>query len=315
VSVAVFIRPGCTGMGSCARIAPEVFRLDPATGRAEVVVQDAAPHQEAVTRAARSCPFIGVAIDGVPLEEPVAEATVVGVTQLAPSVVELRVRSKGFGFKPGQYAFVRLNDDRGEFFRSYSVVEAVGGVVVFSVRIVPQGRGGAVLTKLTPGERIGLSRAAGAFALLTTDQPKLFVTGGTGLAPVLPMLLAAPEAKKTVIFGGRTASDFFYLDRLQRAPNTEVILVASDSPPEWQGKRGLVTHALEELDLAGFAEVYTSGSPAMVNAVRDRLVARSFPPERIFSDAFEPGGPGPAWCAWCIFTHRSHWRWCSCSSP
>jgi ferredoxin-NADP reductase/ferredoxin len=278
-------------MGSCARIAPEVFRLDPTSGLAEVVDQDLEPFRDSIIQAARACPIVAVEIDGVSLDEPISDALVLSVTPLAPAVVELRVRCRGYRFIPGQYAFVRFTDEKGSFYRTYSVVEATEGVVSFCVRVLSHGRGGKALASLKTGQRIGLSRASGNFALLTKDQPKLFITGGTGLAPVLPMLLAAPKAKKTVLFGGRSTDDFFYLDRLQSAPNTTVVLIASDPPPSWKGARGLVTHALEEVNLTDYAEAYASGSPGMVTAVCDRLVARGFPKQRIFSDAFEPGGP------------------------
>jgi ferredoxin-NADP reductase/ferredoxin len=224
MSVRVFIRPGCTGMGSCHRLAPAVFRqgLD---AQPEILLDDAEDHREAVLRAARACPFVGVEIDGVPIDERFTDTPVVSVRNLTVDVIELRVRCRSLPFEPGQYVFLRMHDEQGEFFRTYSVVEAHQGVVALCIKLLPNGRAGAALTGIAPGTMLGLSRAAGLFKLLTKDRPKLFITGGTGVAPVLPMALAADTAQKVVVFGARTESDLFYLDELRALPNTRLVLV------------------------------------------------------------------------------------------
>ena len=51
MSVRVFIREGCNGMGTCARLAPAVFGLN-ANGLAEILVDDADEHKESILRAA-----------------------------------------------------------------------------------------------------------------------------------------------------------------------------------------------------------------------------------------------------------------------
>ncbi len=296
MTLRVFIRPGCTGMGSCTRLAPAVFRMDPDRGTPHVLMADASAHREAVQLAADSCPFVGVESDGATRSEEFAPATVVRVQRLTPNVVELRLSHRGFRFIPGQYAFVRFHEEAAdglsgsEFFRPYSIVHADGAEVAFCVRVLTNGRGGRMLTRLKAGDGVGLSRAAGRFTLRSTDQAKLFITGGTGIAPVLPMLRAAPDAAKTVVIGGRTEHDFVYLAELRTIPNTELILVAHQHGESWDGRGGTVPQTIDELELDRYREFYTSGSPALVSTVRERLVKRGIASDRIFCDAFEPGG-------------------------
>jgi ferredoxin-NADP reductase/ferredoxin len=287
------ILPGCNGMGSCARLAPNVFRIDPATGKAYVTMADCSPYREAVLQAARSCPFVAVEIDGVSVQEHIDPAVVLSCDRLTPDIVELRLRRQGFAFIPGQYVFLRLADLEGEFFRTYSVVNSADGVVTLCIRLVPNGRAGRVLAAIRAGTDVGLSRGKGLFTLLTTDQPKLFVTGGTGLAPVVPMCEAAPEARKLVLVGARTEADLFWIDRLLAIPNTEVMAVVQNPGPQWQGPVGKVTDPLQSLDIEQWSEVYTCGSPGMVQAVRNLLTARGMAPERIFADSFVPAGTAP----------------------
>lgn len=297
MSVRVAVRPGCNGMGSCARLAPQVFSVNPQTGVAEVLVADATAWEAAVRAAAGSCPFIAVEVDGQPLDEPVDDVVVAGVEQLTPDIIALRLRRPGFVFIPGQYVFLRLEDGAGRFFRTYSVVESRGGLVTLCIRLVPNGRAAKVLAGIRPGSEVGLTRAKGLFALRTPDRPKLFVSGGTGLAPVLAMCEAAPRARKLVVVGARSEGELFWLDRLRAIPGTEVLAVVQNPGPTWQGPTGLVTAPLETLDVAAWPEVYTCGSPEMVEAVRKALVARGVPAASIDSDAFLPAGLAPAGAA------------------
>ncbi len=290
MSVRVAIQPGCNGMGSCVRLAPSVFRLNNATGKAEVLLDDCTAHQDAVMQASRSCPFVAIEIDGVPMQEKIEPATVQSCERLTPDIVELRLRRPGYLFTPGQYLFLRLKDEKGEFFRTYSVVESTGGTVSLCIRLVPNGRAGKVLSSITPGSEVGLSKAKGLFTLQTPDQPKLFITGGTGLAPVIPMCAAAPSARKLVVIGARNEQDLFWVERLRTVPNTEVITVVQNPGPTWKGPVGMVTAPLETIDPALWPEVYTCGGPGMVEAVRKLLTARGTPPERLFADSFVPAG-------------------------
>lgn len=287
------IRPGCNGMGSCVRLAPAVFRMDALTGQAKVILEDAEPHREAVLTAARSCPFVGVEIDGVPMEEPIDDAPVVSCTPLAPDIVELRLRLGNFPFTPGQYVFLRLRDAAGEFFRTYSVVDATNGIVTLCIRLVPTGRAGRILTGIAPGTVLGLSRPKGLFALRSPNAPKLFLTGGTGLAPIIPMCLAAPEARKLVVIGARNPAALFWIERVRELPNTQVIAIVQNPGEDWQGPVGQVTEPLATLDLEAWPEIYTCGSPMMVEAVRRALAARNVPAERLLSDSFVPSGSVP----------------------
>jgi benzoate/toluate 1,2-dioxygenase reductase subunit len=297
MSVRVAIRPGCTGMGSCVRLTPQVFRLDGATGKAIVLVDDATASKAGVIAAAEACPFVAVEIDGVPLDEPVATASVVSATMVTADVCELRLRTKDMAFVPGQYRFVRLRDAGGEFFRPWSVAGVDGDTCTFAVRFPPNGRAAAVLKTITPGTAVGISRSKGTFRLLSADRPKLFVAGGTGLAPVMPMCRAAPTAPKTIIFGARTEADLFWREAMRALPNTTVIEVVQNPGQTWTGETGLVTDVLAKLDLGRFDEFYACGAPGMVKAIRGVFASRGIPPERLQSDSFEtspPQGAGPA---------------------
>jgi NAD(P)H-flavin reductase/ferredoxin len=279
-------------MGACVRLAPDVFRIDPDTGKAVVVLEDASAFRSAVMAAKDSCPFVAVDLDGAVDESGTCdEVTVVGVQIIAAEVMELRLRRPRFHYTPGQYAFVRHRDGQGEFHRAYSVVSNHDDEVTFCIRILANGRGGRALSELNPGDVVGLGPAVGRFSLASLSRPKLFVAGGTGLAPVVPMCRAAHAAPKTVIVGARHERDLFWMDDLRAIPNTTVIPVLESPSTEWPGLRGRVTDVVNGLDTASFAEFYTCGSPGMVAAVAKNLRERGVSDDRIHSDSFLPAPP------------------------
>ncbi|HAT09900.1 MAG TPA: hypothetical protein DCS97_04760 [Planctomycetes bacterium] len=290
MSVRVAVAPGCTGMGSCVRLAPTVFRIDAASGKAVVLLDDCTAQRDQVMEAARACPFVAVEVDGVQMSEPIDTVQVVASERLTPDIIALRLRRAGFTFAPGQYVFLRLTDAQGEFFRTYSVVSSDKGVVTLAIRLVPNGRAGKVLSAIQPGTEVGLSRAKGLFTLLSPDKPKLFVTGGTGLAPVVPMAKAAAGARKLIVVGARNPGDLFWRQELLAIPNTELVEVVQNPDPTWTGPVGLVTLPLEKLNPTDWPEVYTCGGPGMVEAVRKTLVARGFAPDSVLSDSFVAAG-------------------------
>jgi ferredoxin-NADP reductase/ferredoxin len=289
MTVRAFIRKGCNGMGTCARLAPEVFSIGK-DGLATVLLDDAEEHRDAVLRAARACPFVGVEIDGEEEQEEFSEVPVTGLRHLARDVLELRVGYDGLEFTPGQYVFLRMKDEIGSFFRAYSVVEANDTDVTLCIRLMPNGRAGSALREASIGTMMGLSRPAGLFHVQTPDKPKLFVTGGTGIAPVIPMALAAPQAKKVIIFGARNEKDLFYIDQLEALPNTKLIVTVQNPGESWNGYVGSVIDQMTQRDLHTFSEIYACGSPGMIDAIRDHAKAVRFPAERVYSDYFSPAG-------------------------
>jgi ferredoxin-NADP reductase/ferredoxin len=287
MGIRIRVLPGCNGLGTCVRKAPELFRIDQKTGKAVAIREEADGCLPQLQEIRQECPFIAVEVDGVPLEEPFDQAPVVAVNRLTADVVELRLTRPGYSFKPGQYAFLRLRDADGEFYRAYSIVGAAAGQVTFCIKLLPDGRAGRALGAVKPGDTLGLGRPLGVFGLTTPDRSKLFIAGGTGLAPVVPMCEATPQADKTVILGVRSAGDLFWVDRLAALPRTKVVPVLENPAPDWAGQRGLVTDALARLDPLAFDEIYTCGGPRMVEAVRAQLAARGVPESRIRADSFE----------------------------
>ena len=73
-------------------------------------------------------------------------------------------------------------------------------------------------------------------------------------------------------------------------PNLRYTPVLSEAQPpdEWTGRRGLVhAAALEDHPNVQDFDVYASGPPAMVEAVRHELTERGLPAQQVFFDSFD----------------------------
>ncbi|MET7277463.1 ferredoxin reductase [Kribbella sp. NPDC005582] len=107
--------------------------------------------------------------------------------------VVLRPGAAWRGHRPGQYVRIGLEVDGVRLWRSYSLTSAPGeGLIEITAKAVPDGVVSAHLAQdLRPGQLVHLDQAVGDFVLPDPAPAKiLFVTGGSGITPVMGMLRA-----------------------------------------------------------------------------------------------------------------------------
>ncbi|MDO5496025.1 MAG: ferredoxin reductase [bacterium] len=119
---------------------------------------------------------------------------VIDVTHETQSSTTVTIRpGKGWrGHRPGQYTRIGVDVNGVRNWRAYSITSAPGDEITISARAIA---GGVVshhlLTELTPGTMIMLDQATGDFTL-PADRPvpakALFLTGGSGITPVMGIL-------------------------------------------------------------------------------------------------------------------------------
>ncbi len=128
------------------------------------------------------------------------------------------------------------------------------------------------------------------------DKPLLFIAAGTGFAQMKSMIelvLNKPDHPHMHLYWGARSTDGFYLPNLPihwLSQHLHYHPVISDPLEKegWKGRQGLLYEAVidDKENLLG-SEVYISGSPQMVYATYDALVAENFSPQSIHSDVFE----------------------------
>lgn len=135
-----------------------------------------------------------------------------------------------------------------------------------AVLLEKQGRGGSeeVHASLEPGMRIRVSRPRNNFELHEA-QGYLFVAGGIGVTPILPMIREA-DAKGvpyTVVYGGRSRSTMAFLDEIQEIVTSSaarIDIVAEDT----DGFPDLARYIAE---LPEGHEIYACGPAGLLNAM------------------------------------------------
>ncbi|MEO3937989.1 ferredoxin reductase [Dermatophilaceae bacterium Soc4.6] len=126
------------------------------------------------------------------------------------------------GHRPGQYVRIGVDVDGVRCWRAYSLTslaEAPDGLLSICVKAIPDGTvSNHVVRSLQPGTLIHLDQATGDFTLPTTLPAKaLFVTGGSGITPVMGMLRnhLAELPDVVLVHSAPTAADVIFAPELQ----------------------------------------------------------------------------------------------------
>jgi CDP-4-dehydro-6-deoxyglucose reductase len=210
-----------------------------------------------------------------------------------PAVEELH-------FRAGQYIDFILSGGRR---RSFSLASAPADGKMLEVhvrRASSSGFTGQLFDTMRTGTLLRIEGPLGQFWFRNdSPRPAVMIGGGTGYAPLRAMLrqlLAVGDRRPlTLYWGARTTRDLYEHNWLS---NVAAVRPAFDyrpvlSEPEaeetpWSGRTGLVHEAvLRDLgDLAQY-DVYASGPPAMVEAIRSSFIEHGLPRAQLFFDSFD----------------------------
>ncbi|MFF7362993.1 2Fe-2S iron-sulfur cluster-binding protein [Streptomyces sp. NPDC008125] len=155
-------------------------------------------------------------------------------TSPAEGVVQLRLEGPGLPrWEPGAHLDLVLPSGA---IRQYSLCgdPADPGTYTVAVRLDEDGRGGSreVHAQLHEGEEVGARAPRNRFPLVGAEG-YLFVAGGIGITPVLPMLraVAASGAPWRLLYGGRSRAAMPFLDEIEKlgADGDRVTVVPQDT--------------------------------------------------------------------------------------
>jgi len=222
---------------------------------------------------------------------------IAALEQVAQETLRLEVDVDApLDFLPGQY--VHLEPPGAGYRRSFSMANAPGATrLVFYVRTIEGGQFTAWLTgQARVGDTLLVGAPRGAFFLRGEDRPRLFVAGGTGLAPILSMLAmlardpaAAAGGANEILVGARSGGHLFAQDELERlaaqVPNAR-LRYAVEADPRPGCHTGRVTELLDGLGADPAPRVYLCGPPGMVDASRQALAQARVPRADVLCERF-----------------------------
>jgi CDP-4-dehydro-6-deoxyglucose reductase len=221
---------------------------------------------------------------------------------VAPDVMSVWLRlpaTEEFHFAAGQYLDIMLPGNRR---RSFSIANPphASGLIELHIRRVASGEFTQQLfTGMKEKTLLRIEGPLGQFWFREeSTRPAILIGGGTGYAPLRAMLqhlIARGDLRPLHLFWGAQNRAGLYEDALVRRwcdehPTLTYTPVLSDPPAsdDWQGRRGWVhAAALEDHPNIAAFDVYTSGPPAMVEAVRHEFIERGLPAEQLFFDSFD----------------------------
>lgn len=198
--------------------------------------------------------------------QPRLETVVVGRRDAADDVAELTLASADGrpmpAWKPGAHIDLHLP---GEITRQYSLCGDPDQSDTWRIAVLREarGRGGSlhVHDELRPGARLWVSEPRNNFELLAAAR-YVFIAGGIGITPLLPMIRQAETAgaEWSLLYGGRTRASMAFADELAASYGDEVSIRPQD-------EFGLLDLATLLRDADARALIYACGPEPMLAAV------------------------------------------------
>jgi CDP-4-dehydro-6-deoxyglucose reductase len=229
-------------------------------------------------------------------------ARVVKMERLVDDVMRLSLKlaeGQRLQYLAGQYIDILLS---GNLRRSFSLSTSPlsDELLQLHIRHVPGGFfTGHVFTKMQEKDLLRFQGPFGMFFLREdSDRPAILVAGGTGFAPIKSILeyaFAKGTTRPLHLYWGVRARRDLYLSELPQAwarehGNFKFTPVLSEPRPEdrWDGRQGWVHEAVaaDYPDLSRH-EVYASGPPPMIDALKAVVKKHGLPEDRLYYDSFE----------------------------
>lgn len=214
--------------------------------------------------------------------------TLIGSRDLSPRVSHFSFQAT-FRHHAGQHVALRAEIEGSRTIRYFSIASPPlpSGTIEFCIR--HDGRFGAHLRDLRPGDTVQCSEPAGQMRLRNPSRPAVYFAAGTGVSPMRAILLeqlaASPDADAVLTLGARHVEELLYRDAFEalasRHSGFRFVPVLSRGTAGWQGGRGHVTdHVGPALAPQRDVDAYFCGPPAMVAEMRARLARAGIAEER-----------------------------------
>ncbi|MFE1322347.1 PDR/VanB family oxidoreductase [Kitasatospora phosalacinea] len=229
--------------------------------------------------------------------EPTLDLVVTGRRSEAEGVVSLTLARPDGGplpdWTPGAHLDLLLGDGLE---RQYSLCGDPADAAAWTVAVLREadGRGGSVRVHdaLHEGAAVRVRGPRNHFALLPAPR-YLFVAGGIGITPLVPMLAAAEAAGAdwSLLYVGRSRATMAFAGQLADRYGPRVLLRPRDETPRPDLAAHLAAHLATP---GGRAEVYCCGPRPLLEAVERHCAQAGGPPAHV--ERFrprEPAGVGP----------------------
>ncbi len=207
-------------------------------------------------------------------------------------------QTEAFKFLAGQYIDILLREGQRRSFSLANPPQQTDALQLH-IRHVPGGSfTGHVFTAMKEKDLLRMRGPLGIFFLRESELPAIFIAGGTGFAPIKSMVedaIARGGNRPLHVYWGARARHDLYLESLaadwaRSHSNIRFTPVLSEPHAEdaWTGRTGWVHDTvLADYPTLNAHEVYASGPPPMIDAIRATFLARGLSDDRLYYDSFE----------------------------
>ncbi|MTD12409.1 2Fe-2S iron-sulfur cluster binding domain-containing protein [Nakamurella sp. YIM 132087] len=185
-------------------------------------VTDAPPADRTAPATARSTPDPAIVLRLVVQERVQESEGVVSLSFRTPDGTPLP------GWSPGSHIDVHVGDD---LVRQYSLSSITPDRETWRITVLREGAVSGRLHEIEIGTTVEVSLPRNNFPLV--DSPRyLFVAGGIGITPLVPMIEAAERsgAEWSLVYSGRNRSHMAFLDHLAGYGCRASVIATADSP-------------------------------------------------------------------------------------
>ena len=213
-------------------------------------------------------------------------AKILSKTMLTDEMLELKLETSKIDSLPGQWMFINYLGLEKPLKRAYSIADSETqgevSILTFLIKLVDNGQGSNQLRILQIGAEVGLEGPNGHFTLKNTQNPKVFLSTGSGLAPCYRMAKEDQSwAKKWFFFSVSYKKDLFYTKEIKALNIDEThISVSREDVADYE--KGRIQ--IDEVDFAPETEFYICGVPLMVKDFMTKLRARGY--SNIYVEAY-----------------------------
>ena len=172
-------------------------------------------------------------------------------------------RPAAFTFRAGQK--IRIN--HGGASRDYSLVSAPQDThLKLCIRLIPNGRLSAELSRMPTGADLAFSGPRGYFTFKPSPRKPVFIATGTGIAPFVAMARAGIDGF-ILLHGVRQPDELYYRPELEAAAGSYIPCISEQLPSSDGSFSGRVTDFLNrELAPAAY-DFYLCGGGTMIRDV------------------------------------------------
>jgi ferredoxin-NADP reductase len=210
------------------------------------------------------------------------QTVVTGFREITPHVSLLTFK-RNWSFLAGQNVGIAINI--GDNPRMYSLsggMEAEDGEFIFDIR--PEGTLTPRLNELRPGDKLLVSEPFGEFT--GSKKPAWWIATGTGIAPFASMLRSGFGQHKKLVHGGRYSDSFYFEKEFKASLGDNYIRCCSKETGEGLFSGRVTDWLTQQKNIPIDITYYLCGKADMIVEVRDFLISKHVPFEKIQSEIF-----------------------------